>query len=126
VTVFLTTHYIEEAEELCDRVAIIDHGKIIAFDTPKRLMADLAVEQRIEFVVDGALNATELESIPGVSKVLGKGYGAFTLHTSEVQPSLKALIDLVEANGTTLRGLAVEGATLEDVFIQLTGRRLRT
>jgi ABC-2 type transport system ATP-binding protein len=125
VTVFLTTHYIEEAEELCDRVAVIDHGKIIAFDTPQRLIADLDVEQRIEFVVEGPLDATRLESMPGVSQVLGKGHGAFTIHASQVQTALKALINLVEMNGITLRGLTVEGATLEDVFIQLTGRRLR-
>ena len=124
-TVFLTTHYIEEAEDLCDRVAIIDHGKIIALDTPKRLMASLSVEQRIEFVIEGTLNVARLEAIPGVSKALGEGQGAFTIHAPEAQPALKSLITLAETNGFTLRGLTVEGATLEDVFIQLTGRRIR-
>jgi ABC-2 type transport system ATP-binding protein len=125
-TVFLTTHYIEEAENLCDRVAIIDHGKIIALDTPRQLMADLAVEQKIAFVIAGALNAARLEEMPGVSRVLDEGNGAFTIYTPEAQPVLKALIDLTESNGFTLRGLTVEGATLENVFIQLTGRRIRT
>jgi len=124
-TVFLTTHYIEEAEDLCDRVAIIDHGKIIALDTPRRLMADLAIEQRIEFVIKGTLSADRLEAIPGVSKVLDEGQGAFTICAAEAQPALKSLITLAETNGFTLRGLTVEGATLEDVFIQLTGRRIR-
>jgi ABC-2 type transport system ATP-binding protein len=124
-TVFLTTHYIEEAEDLCDRVAIIDHGKIIALDTPKRLMADLAVEQRIEFVIEGALSTTRLEATPGVSKALDEGQGAFTIYAPEAQPALKSLITLAEEEGFTLRGLTVEGATLEDVFIQLTGRRIR-
>jgi len=124
-TVFLTTHYIEEAEDLCDRVAIIDHGKIIALDTPKRLMAGLQVEQRIEFVIEGALDVARLEAIPGVTKALDEGQGAFTIYAPEAQPALKSLITLAETEGFTLRGLTVEGATLEDVFIQLTGRRIR-
>ena len=124
-TVFLTTHYIEEAEDLCDRVAIIDHGKIIALDTPRRLMADLAIEQRIEFAIEGTLSTARLESIPGVSKALDEGQGVFTIYAPEAQPALKSLITLTETNGFTLRGLTVEGATLEDVFIQLTGRRIR-
>lgn len=124
-TVFLTTHYIEEAEDLCDRVAIIDHGKIIALDTPKRLMASLSAEQRIEFVIEGTLDATRLETMSGVSRALNEGHGAFTIYTPEAQPTLKSLITLAETNGFTLRGLTVEGATLEDVFIRLTGRRIR-
>ena len=125
-TVFLTTHYIDEAEDLCDRVAIIDRGKIIALDTPERLMASLEVEARIEFVIEGTPSVTRLEAIPGVTKALCEGRGAFTIHTPEVQPVLKALITLAETEGFALRGLTVEGATLEDVFIQLTGRRIRT
>jgi len=124
-TIFLTTHYIEEAEDLCDRVAIIDHGEIIALDTPKRLMAGLEVEHRIEFVIQGALDVARLEAMPGVSKALDDGQEAFTIYAPEAQPALKSLINLAETNGFTLRGLTVEGATLEDVFIQLTGRRIR-
>ena len=124
-TIFLTTHYIEEAEDLCDRVAIIDHGEIIALDTPKRLMAGLEVEHRIEFAIQGALDVARLEAMPGVSKALDDGQGAFTLYAPEAPPALKSLINLAETNGFTLRGLTVEGATLEDVFIQLTGRRIR-
>jgi len=124
-TVFLTTHYIEEAEALCDRVAIIDYGKIIALDTPKRLMASLEVEQRIEFVIEGALDVVRLKAMPGVTKALDDGRGAFTIYAPEAQPALKSLITLAETEGFTLRGLTVEGATLEDVFIQLTGRRIR-
>ena len=123
--IFLTTHYIEEAEDLCDRVAIIDRGQIIALDTPRRLMAGLMTEQKIEFVIQGALNVAKLEAMPGVSRVLGDGQGEFTLYAPEAQPALKSLINLAETEGFTLRGLRVEGATLEDVFIQLTGRRIR-
>ncbi len=124
-TVFLTTHYIEEAEALCDRVAIIDYGKIMALDTPKQLMASLEVEQRIEFVIEGALDVARLEAMPGVNKALDDGQGAFTIYAPEAQPALKSLIALAETEGFILRGLTVEGATLEDVFIQLTGRRIR-
>jgi ABC-2 type transport system ATP-binding protein len=125
-TVFLTTHYIEEAERLCDRVAIVDHGKIIALDTPKRLMASAEVEQRIAFEIEGSLDVARLESLPGAIRVLGDAHGQFTIYAREAQPVLKSLIDLSETNGFRLRGLAVEGATLEDVFIRLTGRRIRT
>jgi ABC-2 type transport system ATP-binding protein len=124
-TVFLTTHYIEEAESLCDRVAIIDHGKVIALNTPKQLMATLSVEQRIAFVIKGKLSAARLEKIPGVNRALDEGQGAFTVYAPDAQPVLKALITLTETEGLTLRGLTVDGATLEDVFIQLTGRRIR-
>jgi len=124
-TIFLTTHYIEETEALCDRVAIIDHGKIIALDTPKRLMANADTEQKIAFVIDGHIDIAGLESMPGVSRVLDDGHGEYTLYAPEVQPVLKSLILQAESNGFSLRGLTVEGATLEDVFIQLTGRRIR-
>jgi ABC-2 type transport system ATP-binding protein len=125
-TAFLTTHYIEEAERLCDRVAIVDHGRIIALDTPKRLMAGAEVEQRIAFDIEGFLDVARLESLPGAIRVLGGAHGQFTIYVREAQPVLKSLIDLSETNGFRLRGLTVEGATLEDVFIRLTGRRIRT
>jgi ABC-2 type transport system ATP-binding protein len=124
-TIFLTTHYIEETEALCDRVAIIDHGKIIALDTPKRLMANADAEQKIAFLIDGHIDTTGLERLPGVSQVLEEGQGEYSLYAAEVQPVLKSLILQAESNGFALRGLTIEGATLEDVFIQLTGRRIR-
>jgi ABC-2 type transport system ATP-binding protein len=124
-TVFLTTHYIEEAERLCDRVAIIDRGRIIALDTPQHLMAEAEVEQRIAFVIDGSLDVAKLEALPGAVRVLGDGHDSFTVHAKEAQPVLKSLIELSEGDGFRLRGLEVEGATLEDVFIRLTGRRIR-
>jgi ABC-2 type transport system ATP-binding protein len=124
-TVFLTTHYIEEAERLCDRVAIVDHGQIIALDTPKRLMAATEIEHRIQFVVDGVLDVAGLEALPGVTQAVSDGPGEYTLFARQAQPAVKALMDLSETNGFTLRGLTVEGTTLEDVFIHLTGRRIR-
>jgi len=124
-TVFLTTHYIEEAEDLCDRVAIIDHGKIIALDTPRRLIAGLDVKHRIEFVTDGAVDSVRLEGISGVDKALEASKGEFVLYVQETQPVLGELMALAERDGLALRDLRVEGATLEDVFIKLTGRRIR-
>jgi len=124
-TVFLTTHYIEEAERLCDRVAIIDHGQIIALDTPKHLMAATEIEHRIQFVVEGALDVAGLKTLPGVTHAVSDGPSEYTLFARQVQPAVKSLMDLSETNGFTLRGFTVEGATLEDVFIHLTGRRIR-
>ena len=124
-TVFLTTHYIEEAEDLCDRVAIIDHGKIIALDTPRRLIAGLDVKHRIEFVTDGAVDSVRLEGISGVDKALEASKGEFVLYVQETQSVLGELMALAERDGLALRDLRVEGATLEDVFIKLTGRRIR-
>jgi ABC-2 type transport system ATP-binding protein len=124
-TVFLTTHYIDEAEEICDRVAIMDHGRIIALDTPRRLMANLEIEQRIEFVIEGVLDAAALERMPGITRARFAADGAYTMYASEAHTALKSLLAQVEAEGFTLKGLTVEGATLEDVFIRLTGRRIR-
>jgi ABC-2 type transport system ATP-binding protein len=129
-TIFLTTHYIEEAERLCDRVAIIDQGKIIAMDTPKRLVAQAQVEFRIQFIIDGSLDVAGLKALPGVTRVITNGgNGAsdeYCLYASQAQPTLKSLLAMSERNGFALRSLTVEGATLEDVFIQLTGRSIRT
>ena len=83
------------------------------------------LKERLEFAIQGPLTAARLEAIPGVGKALDEGEGAFTIHAPEAQPVLKSLIDLADAENLTLRGLTVEGATLEDVFIQLTGRRVR-
>jgi ABC-2 type transport system ATP-binding protein len=124
-TVFVTTHYLEEAQNLCDRVAIIDHGKIIALDTPKRLMASLEVEQKIEFVTDSAINVDQLRKIKGVSKAVQTREGEFVVYTKKTQTALKELMVLAEKEDYEFRGLRVVGATLEDVFIKLTGRRIR-
>lgn len=124
-TMFLTTHYIEEAQRLCDRVAIVDHGRIIALDTPRRLMAAAELEHRITFVVEGALDVGRLETMPGVARAVTEAEGEYALLARQVQPAVKSLMDLSETDGVTLRGLTVEGTTLEDVFLHLTGRRIR-
>jgi hypothetical protein len=88
-------------------------------------MASAKVEQRIEFTIEGELDAARLGEMPGVGNVQADGRGTFTLHTPDAQPTLQSLLALAGKNGFTLRGLSVVGATLEDVFIQLTGRRIR-
>jgi ABC-2 type transport system ATP-binding protein len=124
-TVFLTTHHIEEAQELCDRVAIVDHGKIIALDTPRRLMADLDNGQKITFLADKNLDLAKLSSISGVWAATNGKPGEYTLHAEDSQLALKKLLELASEEGFYPRDLRVEGATLEDVFINLTGRRIR-
>lgn len=123
-TVFVTTHYIEEAQNLCDRVAIIDLGKIIALDTPKRLMASLEVEQKIEFVIDSTIDVGQLRKIEGVTKAVQTREGEFVIYTKKTQTTLKELMVFAEKEDYEFRGLRVIGATLEDVFIKLTGRRI--
>ena len=106
-------------------MAIVDHCRIIALDTPKHLVSSAEAEQRIAFAIEGSLEVSRLEALPGTIRVLGDGHGEFTLYARDAQPVLKSLIELSEANGFRLRGLEVAGATLEDVFIRLTGRRIR-
>jgi ABC-2 type transport system ATP-binding protein len=124
-TVFLTTHHIEEAQELCDRVAIIDHGKIIALDTPRRLMADLGLEQKVAFLTEDAVDLARLTSIPGVWAAVSRREGEYLLHAEDPQLALAGLMELASEAGFRPRDLRVEGASLEDVFISLTGGRMR-
>ncbi len=103
-TVVLTTHYLEEAEELCDRVAIMDTARIVALDTPAGLIAELDADARISYTDE---------------------HGEQTLYTKDTQAAvLKVLTDASE-RGVTIEGLTVKGADLEDVFLRLTGREYR-
>jgi ABC-2 type transport system ATP-binding protein len=124
-TILLTTHYIEEAEALCDRVAIMDQGQIIALDTPRRLVADLDAEHRIAFLTEEPIDLARLCSIPGAWAASDPQQGEYTLHVDDPQAALKGLMELASQEGFYPRDLRVEGATLEDVFITLTGRRIR-
>jgi ABC-2 type transport system ATP-binding protein len=127
-TVLLTTHYMEEAERLCDRVAIMDHGRVIALDTPRSLIASLGAEHVVEFaLVNGAARAPrveELASLPGVHAVR-PGPDRTALTVAEVHRAVPALLALLERRGAELSLLATHHATLEDVFVALTGRQLR-
>jgi ABC-2 type transport system ATP-binding protein len=120
-TVFLTTHYMEEAERLCDRVAIIDHGVIQALGAPRALIRQHFAETAI-VLPHATLPFEVLRALPAVSAVEGEGAGV-RLYSSNVPHTMAALLQIADARA--LEGLYVSSATLEDVFLKLTGRRLR-
>jgi ABC-2 type transport system ATP-binding protein len=124
-TVLVSTHYMEEAQRLCDRVAVVDHGKVIALGRPQELIASLGGEQIVEFAVgDDALPADAIEALPEVRGLRRTGH-TLLLATTDARVTLPALLDLVRARGLELESLATRQATLEDVFVALTGRHLR-
>ena len=123
-TIILTTHYMEEAERLCDRVGIIDHGRIIALDTTRDLIAKQNLESSIEFTTSKSVSKEFFEKLPKVSKVAQDG-DRFILHTKESSRVLAELTRLAEENGLNLENISVRKATLEDVFLALTGKMLR-
>jgi ABC-2 type transport system ATP-binding protein len=123
-TVLLTTHYMEEAQRLCDRVAIMDHGRVIALGTPAELIASLGANQVIEFSVDGELQQEGLRSLPGLHDWITRD-GGFLLTVEQTRVTLPALFAEVERQGRQLTALTTHQATLEDVFVKLTGRALR-
>ena len=125
-TVLLTTHYMDEAEMLCDRVAVVDRGRVIALDTPRALISTLGAEHVVEFAVaDGAtLDQAALAALPGVDEARLES-DAWSLATSEVHLAVPALLAHLAARGAALSHLTTHSATLEDVFVALTGRHLR-
>jgi len=123
-TLIVTTHYMEEAEALCDRVAIMDEGRIIAMDTPRQLVRELAFDSTVECSFQGAVKSKLLQALPAVRDVRSED-GAHLLFTTDVSATLAALMGLNDENGQRVQSVQVRTATLEDVFISLTGRRLR-
>jgi ABC-2 type transport system ATP-binding protein len=123
-TVALTTHYMEEAERLCDRVAIVDHGRVIALGTPPELIASLHAADVVEFASEPEMPLDLLQRLQGVSEVHRHGAN-WSLAVASLAVGVPALIDAVEASGGRLVHLTTHAATLEDVFVALTGRALR-
>jgi ABC-2 type transport system ATP-binding protein len=127
-TVLLTTHYMEEAARLCDRVAVVDQGKVIALGTPRELIASLGAEHVVEFEVAEAasptIDAGMLGALPSVEKAARDGQ-AWRLTVREVHRAVAALLALLAERGVEPTALSTHHATLEDVFMALTGRRLR-
>jgi len=123
-TVLLTTHYMDEAERLCDRVAIVDHGRVIAEGTPAELIRSLGAEHVVQFTAAGDLDAAALGALPGVTEVRREA-GAWALIVREPHTAIPALLEALRARNATLSQLATHQATLEDVFVHLTGRTLR-
>jgi len=129
-TVLLTTHYMEEADQLCDRVAIIDHGRIVALDTPAALKLTIRAEEvvHLEIGVQGD-DAGVLERL-GRSATVARherrnGTLAVTAHCASARDFVPAAFDAARSTGTTIRHVEVVPVTLEDVFLALTGRALR-
>jgi ABC-2 type transport system ATP-binding protein len=127
-TVLLTTHYMEEAARLCDRVAVIDHGKVIALGTPRELIASLGAEHVIEFAVaeaaSGAVQDEVLRALPSVEDV-ARDTASWRLTVREVHRAVPALLAALSERNVEPTQLTTHHATLEDVFMALTGRRLR-
>jgi len=126
-TVLLTTHYMDEAERLCDRLAIVDHGQIIAEGTPPDLIDRLGGHHVVEFEVSGNSNGqgTDLwRALPSVESVRNEG-GATCLNVRELHLTIPALLEAVNRQGQQLEHLSTRQASLEDVFVNLTGRHLR-
>jgi ABC-2 type transport system ATP-binding protein len=123
-TVLLTTHYLEEAEVLCDRVAIMDHGKILEEGTVEELVRRRFKERAVRFDAIDGLPDQQLASMPGVSSVKHED-GEVLVYTADVAATIGAVLDASEALGVEPENLGVRRATLEDVFLDLTGRALR-
>ena len=137
----LTTHYMDEAERLCDRVAVVDHGRVIALGSPAELIASLGAEHVIEFALGNGAAAQgtpggspapariepadeeALRGLPGVSEVRVEGTDV-ALTVAEPHVALPLLLERLRGNGGSLTRLSIRHASLEDVFVKLTGRRL--
>ena len=125
-TIVLTTHYMDEAERLCERVAIMDHGKIIALGSPRELVASIGVEHVVEFSVEagGPLDADVLRTLEGVRDVRTDN-GVVRMQVTALHSAVPALLAELVRRGIRLTELRTHSATLEDVFVTLTGRHLR-
>lgn len=127
-TILLTTHYMDEAERLCDRVAIVDHGKVIAIGSPVEMIATLGGEHVVEFALDltngQTVGSSSLATLASVMSVRSEA-DSFSLHVQEPHLAIPALISYLRETQVSLARLTTRHASLEDVFVKLTGRHLR-
>jgi len=125
-TIFLTTHYMEEAERLCDRVAIMDHGKIIALGSPEHMIGEHFKESAIQFKMANYPGQEVLANLDGVTNVVREEEEEeIILYSDNISSTISSLLDLASQRKTELSDLFVRQATLEDVFLKLTGKRMR-
>jgi ABC-2 type transport system ATP-binding protein len=122
-TTLLTTHYIEEAERLCDRVAIIDQGQLIALGTPRELVRRSGKGARLEVTLAKPAPLDRLRQLDGVADG-SEANGRYVLHADPAAAAVAALVHFLEAEGNTLLDLHIAQPTLEDVFVEMTGRRM--
>ena len=126
-TVVLTTHYMEEAEQLCDRIAIMDRGRVVACDTPRALIIGLGADATVRATVEGgSLVPDDLHRLEGVVGAELRDHDSgksLALRTTDAQATLIALLDLAERQQATLSGLSTSQASLEDVFLARTGHQ---
>jgi len=126
LTVLLTTHYMDEADKLCDRIAIVDHGRIVALDSPLRLKAAVSSDITLEAAFSNAPSgwSLKLASLPGVESVSGDD--SLVKISSRLGPAATmALLELAAAHRVTVTSLQVTATSLDDVFVHFTGRQLR-
>jgi ABC-2 type transport system ATP-binding protein len=123
-TIVLTTHYMDEAHVLCDRIAIMDQGTLISLDTPRQLVKNLHSDSAVEFRVQNEHKAFDFSKIEGVTKV-GHRKDTYVLYSDDLQATLISLIEVASSQQWQLADLQTRTATLEDVFIHMTGRSLR-
>ena len=126
-TLVLTTHYMEEAERLCDRVAVMDHGRIIASGTPRELVASMGIAHVVEFEAGPSAarpDLAELSNLDGVRSARAEN-GGYLLQAAELHRAVPALFGCLARHGIPLTQLRTHSPTLEDVFVSLTGRHLR-
>ena len=123
-TILITTHYMDEAQTLCDRIAIMDGGQIIALDTPAGLINRLGAQATIDCRLDGKATSSDIRELPGVTGVRHANE-RFIVYTTEMQLTLEALLTYAAQRSIPMTDLQVRTPTLEDVFLDLTGRELR-
>jgi ABC-2 type transport system ATP-binding protein len=126
LTILLTTHYMDEADKLCDRIAIVDHGKLAALDSPTRLKDSVPGTDVVEAEFKGQPNDwdQQLKALPHAQKVQTTD-GSVHISSNDGPATVAALMDLARARGVTVKRVSVQGTTLDDVFIHYTGNDLR-
>jgi len=127
LTILITTHYMDEADRLCDRIAIVDHGKLVALDTPAALKASVPGSNVIEAQFENPPADWEqrLKQLPDVTSVQHEGAGMYRVLTGNGSATTTALVEMAVQSGVPVKTLSVQNTTLDDVFVYYTGRQLR-
>jgi ABC-2 type transport system ATP-binding protein len=127
LTMLITTHYMDEADRLCDRIAIVDHGKLVALDSPMALKESVPGDNVVEVHLshESPQWSERLEQLAGVTAVESKSGGMYRLLTSNGSLTTTQLVEMVNRSGESIKSLTVQNTTLDDVFVHYTGRALR-